>query len=156
MNKILKEIAAFFIFLIMLLNVAYYHRDSNTFLMTKTLFETFDEVDSYGIDLAAVRFCFISILNIIQVKQSSIKLIDCSSQLSLMFPAKVEKKEYTRKKNHNESKFCFPGLRWRQFVDVGTRDPSARSLWNRMVQWEESSGRIYRQYGRLSRWGSAD
>ncbi len=59
MNKIMKEIAAFFIFLIMLMNVAYYHRDPNTFLMTKTLYETFDEVDAFGIDLGAVRFCFV-------------------------------------------------------------------------------------------------
>ena len=55
MNAIMKEIAAFFIFLIMLMNVAYYHRDPNTFLMTKTLHETFDEVDAWSIDLGAVR-----------------------------------------------------------------------------------------------------
>ncbi|XP_028402707.1 polycystic kidney disease protein 1-like 2 isoform X2 [Dendronephthya gigantea] len=54
MNSIIKEIATFFIFLIMLLNVAYYHRDPNTFLMTKTLYETFDEVDAFSIDLGAV------------------------------------------------------------------------------------------------------
>ena len=54
MNRILKEIAAFFIFLVMLMNVAYFHRDPNSYLMTKTLFETFDEVDAYSIDLGSV------------------------------------------------------------------------------------------------------
>lgn len=59
MNRIMKEIVAFFIFLIMLMNVAYYHRDPNTFLLTKTLYEHFDEVNAYGIDLAAVSLNFI-------------------------------------------------------------------------------------------------
>jgi hypothetical protein len=57
MNAALKEIFAFFVFLILLMDVAQYHRDPNTFLLTKTLSETFDEVDVNAIDLAAVSFC---------------------------------------------------------------------------------------------------
>ena len=54
MNAALKEIFTFFFFLILLMDVAQYHRDPNTFFLTKTLSETFDEVDEYSIDLAAV------------------------------------------------------------------------------------------------------
>ena len=61
MNSALKEILAFFFFLILLMDVAHYHRDPNSFLLTKTLYETFDDVDAFGIDLSAVscilRFC---------------------------------------------------------------------------------------------------
>ena len=56
MNAALKEILAFFFFLILLMEVAHYHRDPNTFLLTKTLHETFDELDAFGIDLSAVSF----------------------------------------------------------------------------------------------------
>ena len=54
MNEVLKEIVAFFVFLVLLMMVAHYHRDPNTFLLRKTLFETFEEVNAYSIDLAAV------------------------------------------------------------------------------------------------------
>ena len=54
MNAALKEIFAFFVFLILLMDVAQYHRTSETFLLTKTLYETFEEVDSDGLDLTAV------------------------------------------------------------------------------------------------------
>ena len=57
MNAALTEIFAFFVFLILLMDVAQHHRDSNTYLLTKTLSETFDEVDDYSIDLAAVSVC---------------------------------------------------------------------------------------------------
>jgi hypothetical protein len=58
MNAALKEILAFFFFLILLMEVAHYHRDPNTFLLTKTMHETFDELDASGIDLSAVSFTF--------------------------------------------------------------------------------------------------
>jgi hypothetical protein len=54
MNAALKEIFAFFVFLIFLFDVAQYHRDPNTFLLTKTLYENFEELDAYGLDLSAV------------------------------------------------------------------------------------------------------
>ena len=54
MNAALKEIFVFFVFLILLMDVAQYHRDPNTFLLTKTLYENFEELDAYGLDLAAV------------------------------------------------------------------------------------------------------
>ncbi len=54
MNSALKEIFAFFVFLILLMDVAQYHRNPDTFLLTKTLYETFEAVDAYGIDLSAV------------------------------------------------------------------------------------------------------
>ena len=45
------------------MDVAFYHRDPNSFLLTKTLHETFEEVDAFGIDLSAVscasiEYCF--------------------------------------------------------------------------------------------------
>ncbi|XP_028413717.1 uncharacterized protein LOC114536572 [Dendronephthya gigantea] len=54
MNAALKEMFAFFVFLILLMAVAQYHRHPDTFLLTKTLYETFEEVDAYGLDLAAI------------------------------------------------------------------------------------------------------
>jgi hypothetical protein len=36
------------------MDVAQYHRDPNTFLLTKTLYETFEELDAFGLDLSAV------------------------------------------------------------------------------------------------------
>ena len=54
MNAALKEIFAFFVFLILLMDVAQYHRTPETFLLTKTLYETFEEVDAYGLDLTTV------------------------------------------------------------------------------------------------------
>ena len=54
MNAAIKEICAFFVFLILLMDVAQYHRDPNTFLLTKTLYETFEELDAFGLDLSAV------------------------------------------------------------------------------------------------------
>ena len=54
MNAVLKEIAAFFLFLVLLMVVTHCHKDPITFLLSKTLYETFDEVDAYSIDLAAV------------------------------------------------------------------------------------------------------
>ena len=54
MNAALKEIFAFFVFLIFLMAVAQYHRHPDTFLLTKTLYETFEEVDAYGLDLSTV------------------------------------------------------------------------------------------------------
>ena len=53
-NSALKEILAFFVFLILLIDVAQYHRTPETFLLTKTLYETFEEVDAYGLDFAVV------------------------------------------------------------------------------------------------------
>jgi hypothetical protein len=55
MNAALKEIFAFFVFLILLMEVAQYHRDPNTFLLTKTLYETFEDVDAFAIPLDSVR-----------------------------------------------------------------------------------------------------
>ena len=52
MNAALKEIFAFFFFLILLMDVAQYHRSPNSFLLTKTLYETFEEVNEY--DLSSV------------------------------------------------------------------------------------------------------
>lgn len=54
MNEALKEITSFFFFLILLMMVAQHHRDPNTFLLTKTLTETFEEVDAFSINLDAV------------------------------------------------------------------------------------------------------
>ena len=54
MNAVWKEIIAFFVFLILLMDVAQYHRDPNTFLLTKTLYEHFEELDAYGLDFSAV------------------------------------------------------------------------------------------------------
>jgi hypothetical protein len=54
MNAALKEIFAFFVFLILLMDVAQYHRDPNTFLLTKTLYENFEALDAFGLDLSAV------------------------------------------------------------------------------------------------------
>ena len=53
-NAALKEIFAFFVFLILLMDVAQYHRTPDTFLLSKTLYETFEEVDAYGLDLTTV------------------------------------------------------------------------------------------------------
>ena len=58
MKAALKEIFTFFAFLILLINVAYYHRDPNTFFLTKTLFETFEEVDAFSLDLGTVCIRF--------------------------------------------------------------------------------------------------
>ena len=54
MSAALKEICAFFFFLICLMDVAQYHRDPNTYLLTKTLTETFVDVDSFSIPLHMV------------------------------------------------------------------------------------------------------
>ncbi|XP_028399329.1 LOW QUALITY PROTEIN: polycystic kidney disease protein 1-like 2 [Dendronephthya gigantea] len=54
MNAALKEMFAFFVFLILLMAVAQYHRHPDTFLLTKTLYETFEEVDAYGLDLSTI------------------------------------------------------------------------------------------------------
>ena len=54
MNSALKEIIVFFLFLILLLDVAQYHRDPNTYLLTKTLSETFVDVDSFSIPFSWV------------------------------------------------------------------------------------------------------
>ena len=54
MNAILAEIITFFVFLGFLMNVANYHRDPDTYLLSKTLFETFYEVDDYGVDFGDV------------------------------------------------------------------------------------------------------
>ena len=54
MNAALKEICAFFFFLICLMDVAQYHRDPNTFLLSKTLDETFVNVDAFSIPLYSV------------------------------------------------------------------------------------------------------
>ena len=54
MNAALKEIFAFFFFLICLMDVAQYHRDPNTSLLSKTLSETFVDVDAFSIPLYSV------------------------------------------------------------------------------------------------------
>ena len=54
MNAAMKEILAFFVFLILLMDVALYHRNPNSFLMTKTLYETFEEVNKYDLSLVSI------------------------------------------------------------------------------------------------------
>ncbi|CAB3994215.1 polycystic kidney disease 1-like 2 [Paramuricea clavata] len=51
MNAALTEIFVFFFFLVCLMDVAQYHRDPNTYLLSKTLSETFVNVDSFSIPL---------------------------------------------------------------------------------------------------------
>lgn len=80
MNAALTEIFAFFVFLILLMDVAQYHRDPNTYLLTKTLSETFDEVDDYSIDLAAVSACLC--LGLYRVSQKSRTLTALGIQFS--------------------------------------------------------------------------
>ena len=62
MNAALKEIFAFFFFLICLMDVAQYHRDPNTSLLSKTLSETFVDVDAFSIPLYSVSklLCMLS------------------------------------------------------------------------------------------------
>jgi hypothetical protein len=36
------------------MDVAQYHRDPNTFLLTKTLYETFEDLDAFNLDFSAV------------------------------------------------------------------------------------------------------
>ena len=54
MSEILKEIVAYFLFLMLLLLVAYGNRDPNTYLLRKTLHETFVDLDQLSVDLADV------------------------------------------------------------------------------------------------------
>jgi hypothetical protein len=51
MNAALTEIFAFFFFLFCLMDVAQYHRDPSSYLLSKTLSETFVNVDSFSIPL---------------------------------------------------------------------------------------------------------
>ena len=56
MYEAAKEITVFFCFLVLLMTVVLHHRNPNMFLLTKTLSETFDEVDAYATELSAVRY----------------------------------------------------------------------------------------------------
>ena len=58
MNAALKEIFAFFVFLILLMDVAQYHRNPNTSLLRKTVYETFVDVDAFSIPFDSVSFYF--------------------------------------------------------------------------------------------------
>ena len=58
MNAALKEIFAFFVFLILLMDIAQYHRNPNTSLLRKTVYETFVDVDAFSIPLDSVSFYF--------------------------------------------------------------------------------------------------
>ena len=57
MYEILKEIVAYFLFLMLLLLAAYGNRDPNTYLLRKTLHETFVDLDQLSVDLADVCIC---------------------------------------------------------------------------------------------------
>ena len=63
MKAALKEIFAFFFFLLCLMDVAQYHRDPNTYLLSKTLTETFVDVDAFSIPLYSVSLLFHSNYN---------------------------------------------------------------------------------------------
>ena len=54
MSEILKEIVTYFLFVMLLLLVAYGNRDPNTYLLRKTLHETFVDLDQLSVDLADV------------------------------------------------------------------------------------------------------
>ena len=54
MSEILKEIVTYFLFLMLLLLVAYGNRDPSTYLLRKTLHETFVDLDQLSVDLADV------------------------------------------------------------------------------------------------------
>ena len=55
MSEILKEIITYFLFLMLLLLVAFGNRDHHTYLLRKTLHETFVDLDHDSVDLADVR-----------------------------------------------------------------------------------------------------
>ena len=55
MSEILKEISAYFLFVFVLVVVAYGNRDPNAYLLSKNLRDIFVEVDDTGVDLADVR-----------------------------------------------------------------------------------------------------
>ncbi|XP_022779645.1 uncharacterized protein LOC111321123 [Stylophora pistillata] len=52
MSEIIKEIVTYFLFLILLMLVAYGNRDPNTYLLRKTLHETFVDLDQTGVDFS--------------------------------------------------------------------------------------------------------
>ncbi|XP_068694084.1 polycystin-1-like protein 2 [Montipora foliosa] len=52
MSEILKEISAYFLFVFVLVVVAYGNRDPNAYLLSKNLRDIFVEVDDTGVDLA--------------------------------------------------------------------------------------------------------
>lgn len=54
MSEIIKEIVTYFLFVMLLLLVAYGNKDPNTYLLRKTLHETFVDLDQTGVDLADV------------------------------------------------------------------------------------------------------
>ncbi len=54
MSEILKEICTYFIFLMLLLLVAYGNRDPNMYLLRKTLHESFVDQDPISMDLGDV------------------------------------------------------------------------------------------------------
>ena len=54
MSEILKEIVTYFLFVMLLLLVAYGNKDPNTYLLRKTLHETFVDLDQLSVDLADV------------------------------------------------------------------------------------------------------
>ena len=60
MSEILKEIITYFIFLMLLLLVAYGNKDPNMYLLRKTLHETFVDLDQLGVDLGDVCIKLIS------------------------------------------------------------------------------------------------
>lgn len=59
MSEILKEIVTYFLFLMLLLLVAYGNRDPNTYLLRKTLHETFVDLDQLSVDLADVCISYL-------------------------------------------------------------------------------------------------
>lgn len=54
MSEILKEIVTYFLFVLLLLMVAYGNRDPNAYLLRKNLHDIFVDVDQTGVDLADV------------------------------------------------------------------------------------------------------
>lgn len=54
MAEILKEIFTYFLFVLLLLMVAYGNRDTKAYLLRKNLHDIFVEVDQTGVDLADV------------------------------------------------------------------------------------------------------
>ena len=54
MSEIIKEIVAYFLFLMLLMLVAYGNKDPNTYLLRKTLHETFVDLDQTGVDFSDV------------------------------------------------------------------------------------------------------
>lgn len=61
MSKILKEIFTYFLFVFLLLVVAYGNRDKEAYLLRKNLQDIFVDVDQTGVDLAEVCINYLSV-----------------------------------------------------------------------------------------------